>query len=42
VARPTPEPEARPLRRLELDAIAANLRSRLPGLPVEVYYGPEE
>jgi wyosine [tRNA(Phe)-imidazoG37] synthetase (radical SAM superfamily) len=42
VARPTPEPEARPLRRLELDAIAARLRGRLPGLPVEVYYGPEE
>ncbi len=42
VARPTPEPEARPLRRLELDAVAASLRSRLPGLPVEVYYGPEE
>jgi wyosine [tRNA(Phe)-imidazoG37] synthetase (radical SAM superfamily) len=42
VARPTPEPEARPLRRLEMDAIAASLRSRLPGLPVEVYYGPEE
>jgi wyosine [tRNA(Phe)-imidazoG37] synthetase (radical SAM superfamily) len=42
VARPTPEPEARPLRRLELDAVAASLRSRLPRLPVEVYYGPEE
>ncbi len=42
VARPTPEPEARPLRRLQLDAIAASLRGRLPGLPVEVYYGPEE
>ena len=42
VARPTPEPEARPLRRLELDAIAARLRDHLPGLPVEVYYGPEE
>jgi wyosine [tRNA(Phe)-imidazoG37] synthetase (radical SAM superfamily) len=42
VARPTPEPEARPLRRLELDAIAASLRGRLPSLPVEVYYGPEE
>jgi len=42
VARPTPEPEARPLRRLELDAVAACLRSRLPDLPVEVYYGPEE
>ncbi len=42
VARPTPEPEARPLQCLELDAIAASLRGRLPGLPVEVYYGPEE
>ena len=42
VARPTPEPEARPLRRLEMDALAASLRGRLPGLPVEVYYGPEE
>ncbi|MBK9796132.1 MAG: radical SAM protein [Holophagaceae bacterium] len=42
VARPTPEPEARPLRRLELDAVAACLRSRLADLPVEVYYGPEE
>ncbi|BDU69331.1 radical SAM protein [Geothrix oryzae] len=42
VARPTPEPEARPLPRLEMDALAASLRSRLPGLPVEVYYGPEE
>jgi wyosine [tRNA(Phe)-imidazoG37] synthetase (radical SAM superfamily) len=42
VARPTPEPEARPLRRLEMDAIAANLRCRLPELPVEVYYGPED
>jgi wyosine [tRNA(Phe)-imidazoG37] synthetase (radical SAM superfamily) len=42
VARPTPEPEARPLRRIVLDAIAASLRGRLPSLPVEVYYGPEE
>lgn len=42
VARPTPEPEARPLPRLEMDALAASLRSRLPGLPVEVFYGPEE
>ena len=42
VARPTPEPEARPLRRLELDSIAASLRGCLPNLPVEVYYGPEE
>lgn len=42
VARPTPEPEARPLRRLEMDALAASLRGRIPSLPVEVYYGPEE
>ena len=42
VARATPEPEARPLRRLAMDAIAASVRGRLPGLPVEVYYGPEE
>jgi len=42
VARPTPEPEARPLWHLEMDAIAASFRGRLPGLPVEVYYGPEE
>jgi wyosine [tRNA(Phe)-imidazoG37] synthetase (radical SAM superfamily) len=42
VARPTPEPEAKPLRRIVLDAIAASLRGRLPSLPVEVYYGPEE
>ncbi|MDP1830648.1 MAG: hypothetical protein Q8K67_01200 [Geothrix sp.] len=42
VARQTPEPAARPLGRLEMDAIAASLRGRLPNLPVEVYYGPEE
>ena len=42
VARPTPEPEARPLRHVEMDALAASLRSHLPELPVEVYYGPEE
>jgi wyosine [tRNA(Phe)-imidazoG37] synthetase (radical SAM superfamily) len=42
VARPTPEPEAKPLRRIVLDAIAASLRGRLPSLPVEVYDGPEE
>ena len=42
VARPTPEPDARPLWHLEMDAIAASLRGRLPGLPIEVYYGPEE
>ena len=41
VARPTPEVAARPLPAPSLDAIAATLRSRLPELPVEVYYGPE-
>ena len=41
VARPTPEPEARPLSRLEMDALASQVGARLPGLPVEVYYGPE-
>lgn len=41
VARPTPEPDARPLSRLQMDALAAIVRGRLPGLPVEVYYGPE-
>jgi len=41
VARPTPEPEARPLSRAEMDALAAQVGVRLPGLPVEVYYGPE-
>jgi wyosine [tRNA(Phe)-imidazoG37] synthetase (radical SAM superfamily) len=41
VARPTPEPEARPLSRLEMDILAAQVGARLPGLPVEVYYGPE-
>jgi wyosine [tRNA(Phe)-imidazoG37] synthetase (radical SAM superfamily) len=41
VARPTPEPEARPLSRREMDDLAAQVGSRLPGLVVEVYYGPE-
>ena len=41
VARPTPEPEARPLPRADMDALAARVGARLPGLPVEVYYGPE-
>ncbi len=41
VARPTPEVEARPLARPEMDALAAQVGVRLPGLPVEVYYGPE-
>jgi wyosine [tRNA(Phe)-imidazoG37] synthetase (radical SAM superfamily) len=42
VARPTPEPEAKPLRRREMDAIVSILQNRLPRLAVEVYYGPEE
>ena len=41
VARPTPEPEARPLRGVELDALAAQVAEALPGLPIEVFYGPE-
>ncbi|HJW72446.1 MAG TPA: hypothetical protein VJ486_06275 [Geothrix sp.] len=42
VARPTPEPEAKPLGRQEMDAIVSALQHRLPEVPVEVYYGPEE
>jgi len=41
VARPTPEMEARPLARSEMDSLAAQVAARLPGLPIEVYYGPE-
>ena len=41
VARPTPEAEARPLKRAELDPLAARIRARLPQVPLEVYYGPE-
>jgi len=41
VARPTPEPEARPLRAEAMDQLARQVRSALPGLPVEVFYGPE-
>lgn len=41
VARPTPEPEARPLDRAAMDALAARVRARLPQVPLEVYYGPE-
>jgi wyosine [tRNA(Phe)-imidazoG37] synthetase (radical SAM superfamily) len=41
VARMTPEPEARPLRAVLLDAVAARVREALPGTPVEVFYGPE-
>lgn len=41
IARPTPEAEARPLRADILDAIATRLRTALPTLPVDVYYGPD-
>ncbi len=40
VARPTPEPEARPLPARDLDLLAAKVMDGLPGLPVEVFYGP--
>ncbi len=42
VARPTPEPEARPLRAAELDALVDQVRESLPTVPIEVFYGPEE
>jgi wyosine [tRNA(Phe)-imidazoG37] synthetase (radical SAM superfamily) len=40
VARPTPEPEARPLPAAEMDRLAAQVGDGLPGIPVEVFYGP--
>jgi wyosine [tRNA(Phe)-imidazoG37] synthetase (radical SAM superfamily) len=41
VARPTPEPEARPLKAAVMDDLARQVRTALPELPVEVFYGPE-
>ena len=41
VARPTPEPEARPLRAPVMDELAVRVQAGLPGVPVEVFYGPE-
>jgi wyosine [tRNA(Phe)-imidazoG37] synthetase (radical SAM superfamily) len=41
VARPTPEPEARPLPARTMDALASQVRAGFPDLPVEVFYGPE-
>ena len=41
VARATPEPEARPLRARLLDQCADRIRKGLPGLPIEVFYGPD-
>ncbi|HLO66648.1 MAG TPA: radical SAM protein [Holophaga sp.] len=40
VARPTPEPEARPLRAAELDLLAGRVKDALPAVPLEVFYGP--
>jgi len=39
VARPTPEQASRPLGPAAMDALAQELRHRLPGLPVDVFYG---
>ena len=39
VARPTPEPEAKPLMAKELDALADQVRAALPSVPIEVFYG---
>jgi wyosine [tRNA(Phe)-imidazoG37] synthetase (radical SAM superfamily) len=39
VARATPEPEARPLPDALLDRLAVSVRSGLPHIPVEVFYG---
>lgn len=41
VARPTPEPGARPLKAAVLDALAAQVRTQLPGISVDTYYGPD-
>lgn len=41
IARPTPEAEARPLKAATLDALAAQVRTQLPGLNVETFYGPD-
>jgi wyosine [tRNA(Phe)-imidazoG37] synthetase (radical SAM superfamily) len=41
VARATPEPEARPLKAALLDRLAVQVRSALPAIPLEVFYGPD-
>jgi len=41
VARPTPEPAARPLAAAAMDDLARRVRAGLPDLPVEVFYGPD-
>jgi wyosine [tRNA(Phe)-imidazoG37] synthetase (radical SAM superfamily) len=40
VARPTPEPAARPLPKAALDEIAGYIAAGLPGAAVDVFYGP--
>jgi len=40
VARPTPEPGARPLPSAAIDRIAEYVKGRLPGVSVDVFYGP--
>jgi pyruvate-formate lyase-activating enzyme len=40
VARPTPEPGARPLRAALLDEIAGRVAEAMPNVSVEVFYGP--
>jgi len=40
VARPAPEPEARPLKAKELEELADQVRAALPTVPIEVFYGP--
>lgn len=40
VARPTPEPEARPLAAAQLDRVAEKVRRAFPAIPTEVFYGP--
>ncbi len=42
VARPTPEAEARPLKASAMDALAHRVRTLLPEIPLEVFYGPED
>jgi len=41
VARPTPEAGARPLKAAVLDGLADQVRSKLPDVPVETFYGPD-
>jgi len=42
VARPTPEPAARPLKAELLEAAAARIRATLPDVPLEVFHGPRD